>query len=33
MSLLNKKMEVYFGSNRIINQPKIITDGYKDFRF
>ena len=27
MSLLNKKMEVYFGSNRIVNQPKIITDG------
>ena len=25
MNLLNKKMEVYFGSNRIVNQPKIIT--------
>ena len=25
-------MEVYFGSNVIVNQPKIITDGYyKDF--
>lgn len=24
MNLLNKKMEVYFGSNRIVNQPKII---------
>ena len=34
MSLLNKKMEVYFGSNRIVNQPKIITDGYyKDFGY
>ncbi len=27
-------MEVYFGSNRIVNQPKIITDGYyKDFGY
>ena len=34
MNLLNKKMEVYFGSNRIVNQPKIITDGYyKDFGY
>lgn len=34
MSLLNKNMEVYFGSNRIVNQPKIITDGYyKDFGY
>ena len=34
MSLLNKKMEVYFSSNRIVNQPKIITDGYyKDFGY
>lgn len=34
MNLLNKKMEVYFGSNRIVNQPKIIMDGYyKDFGY
>lgn len=34
MSLLNKNVEVYFGSNRIVNQPKIITDGhYKDFGY
>ena len=34
MSVLNKNMEVYFGSNRIVNQPKIITDGhYKDFGY
>ena len=34
MSLLNKKMEVYFGNNRIFNKPKIITDGYyKDFGY
>lgn len=27
-------MEVYFGSNVIVNQPKIITDGYyKDFGY
>lgn len=27
-------MEVYFGSNRIVNKPKIITDGYyKDFGY
>ena len=28
MSLLNKKMEVYFGSNRIVNQPKIEYNGW-----
>lgn len=27
-------MQIYYGSNVIVNQPKIITDGfYKDFEY